>query len=95
LRYGTVPVVRNVGGLADTVTDASAAALADDQATGFVFGAQTADALADAVQRAIALYRQGDAWRKLMRRGMAQDFSWDHAARDYVALYREVIGTAA
>ena len=95
LRYGTVPVVRNVGGLADTVTDASAAALADDQATGFVFGAQTADALADAVQRAIALYRQGDPWRKLMRRGMAQDFSWDHAARDYVALYREVIGAAA
>lgn len=95
LLYGTVPVVRRVGGLADTVVDADATALADDTATGFVFGPQTADALVEAVQRAITLYRRGDAWRTLMRRGMAQDFSWDHAARDYMALYRAVLGHGA
>ena len=91
LRYGTVPVVRRVGGLADTVVDASAAALSDDTATGFVFGPATAGALAGAVERAIAVYRRGDVWQAVMRRGMAQDFSWDHAARDYIALYRELL----
>jgi len=90
LRYGTVPVVRRVGGLADTVVDASAAALAGDSATGFVFGPATSQALADAVQRSVDLYRQGAPWRTVMRRGMAQDFSWDHAAQDYMALYRTV-----
>lgn len=95
LRYGTVPVVRRVGGLADTVVDASAAALANDTATGFVFGPETADALAGAVERAIAVYRRGEPWRALMRRGMAQDFSWDHAAREYIALYRELLDLAS
>ncbi len=92
LRYGTVPVVRRVGGLADTVVDASAAALTDDTATGFVFGPETPGALVEAVQRAIGLYRRGEPWRAVMRRGMAQDFSWDHAARDYIALYRDLLG---
>ena len=44
-----------------------------------------------AVMRALQLYRQDDAWRALVRRGMAQDFSWDHAARDYMALYRDLL----
>jgi len=88
LRYGTVPVVRRVGGLADTVVDASVAALADDTATGFMFGPETPDALVHAVERAVAVYRRGKPWRSVMRRGMAQEFSWDQAARDYVALYR-------
>ena len=92
LRYGTVPVVRRVGGLADTVVDAGAQALADDTATGFVFGPESAEALIDAVERAIAVFRRGEPWRMLMRRAMAQDFSWDHAAREYIALYRELLG---
>ena len=91
LRYGTVPVVRRVGGLADTVVDATAQALAEDVATGFDFVSATPDALAQAVMRALQLYRQDDAWRALVRRGMAQDFSWDHAARDYMALYRDLL----
>lgn len=94
LRYGTVPVVRRVGGLADTVVDASAAALAGGHATGFVFGPSTPEALVGAVTRAIGLYRQGAPWRALMRRGMAQDYSWGHAARDYMALYRDLLGRA-
>ncbi|MCB2004346.1 MAG: starch synthase, partial [Rhodoferax sp.] len=57
-----------------------------------VFGPATAGALAGAVERAIAVYRRGDVWQAVMRRGMAQDFSWDPAARDYIALYRSILG---
>jgi starch synthase len=84
LRYGTVPVVRRVGGLADTVVDAAAGA---DAANGFVFDHATPHALLDAVWRAIELWRQPPAWQALMRRGMAQDLSWDGPARAYLALY--------
>ena len=83
LRYGTLPVVRRVGGLADTVTDA----------TGFLFDAATPAALAQALERAAALYRQPAAWRKLMLSAMAQNFSWEGAAKAYLALYREAIAS--
>ncbi len=95
LRYGTLPVVRSVGGLADTVVDAGADALRDGRATGIRFDAATPDALERAVQRLLALYRQPDAWRAVMRTAMAQDFSWDRAAAQYLALYRDAIGAAA
>ena len=92
LRYGTVPVVRHVGGLADTVVDTHAATLTEHRATGFVFGPPSADALVAALERAIRLYREPLPWRALMQRGMAQDFSWEPAARAHVALYRAVCG---
>ncbi len=95
LLYGTVPVVRRVGGLADTVVDTNAASMADGTATGFVFDAQSAHALAGAAQRAIALYRQAGPWRSLLRRGMAQDFSWEPAAMAYMSLYRTVLAATA
>ena len=88
LRYGTLPIVRRVGGLADTVVDANAANLRDGHATGFVFDAATPAALEQAVERLMALYRQPDVWRALMRRAMAQDFSWDRRRRSTLALYR-------
>jgi starch synthase len=88
LRYGTLPIVRRVGGLADTVVDASPEHLRDDQATGFVFDAATPAALQQAIERALALYRQPELWQRAMQRAMAQDFSWDHAASEYLALYR-------
>ena len=91
LRYGTLPVVRRVGGLADTVVDASVESLHEGRATGFVFDAATSGALERAVERLLALYRQPHAWREVMRTGMAQDFSWDHAARDYLSLYRQAL----
>jgi starch synthase len=91
LRYGTLPLVRRVGGLADTVVDASADALRDGRATGFTFDAPASAALEHAIERLVALYRQPPAWRAVMRHAMAQDFSWDHAAVDYLALYRDVI----
>ncbi len=83
LRYGTLPLVRRVGGLADTVVDASDAG----RGTGFAFDAATTAALEQAIARALELYRQPLAWQALMRRAMAQDFSWDAAATSYLALY--------
>lgn len=87
LRYGTVPIVRRVGGLADTVVDVAAS----KQATGFVFDAPTADGLRQTVQRALALYHDAPAWQRLALNGMRQDFSWDRSADEYVALYRRAL----
>lgn len=91
LRYGSLPLVRRVGGLADTVVDADDQALAADTATGFVFGEPTAAALAQAAKRALALYRQPDRWKPVVRRAMLQDFSWDGAAAVYADLYRRLL----
>jgi starch synthase len=91
LRYGTLPLVRRVGGLADTVSDADDAALQADVATGFVFDVATPAALEAVLQRAIKLYQRPAAWKQVMLRAMAQDFSWSGAARKYLALYRELV----
>ncbi len=95
LRYGTLPVVRRVGGLADTVVDASDEAVQADRATGFSFDAATPAALDTAIQRAIAAHAEPARWQGLMRRAMAQDFSWTGAAQKYMALYRQLTGTPA
>jgi starch synthase len=88
LKYGTVPVVRATGGLADTVTDATAATLAAGTATGFAFQPYTPSAFAQAVQRAVEMYRGApDPWFSLMRTGMQQDWSWNRIAKDYEELY--------
>jgi starch synthase len=89
LRYGSLPVVRRVGGLADTVVDASEAALAADRATGFVFGHANAHELHGAARRAITAWRDPAQRAQLMRRAMAQDFSWEGPARRYLDLYAE------
>jgi starch synthase len=91
LRYGTLPVVRRVGGLADTVVDASDEAVREDRATGFSFDAATPAALDGAMQRAINAYHEPARWQQLMQRAMAQDFSWHGAAQKYVGLYKELI----
>ena len=94
LRYGTLPLVRRVGGLADTVRDATDEAIKSDLATGFTFDAATPLALEAALLRAVEAYRQPQRWKQLMRRAMAQDFSWDGAARKYMELYGELAGVA-
>ena len=91
LRYGTLPLVRRVGGLADTVVDANDDALRDDRATGFSFDVATPAALEHALLRAAALFRQPEAWRRVMRRAMAQDFSWTGAAQTYMTLYAQAV----
>jgi len=88
LRYGTLPLVRRVGGLADTVVDADEAAMRDGRATGFVFDAATPAALESALLRAVRVFASAPAWRRLVTTAMAQDFSWDGAAARYLALYR-------
>lgn len=89
LRYGTPPVVRRTGGLADTVVDASDANLKAGTATGFQFEAASAEALLGAVQRALTLMERPRKWRSLQKHGMAQDFSWDRSAAEYLALYEQ------
>jgi starch synthase len=91
LRYGTLPVVRRVGGLADTVVDASDAAVAAGEATGFTFDAATSAAFQRAVQRAVAARRDPSLWQQLMFRGMSQPLSWEGPARDYLGLYEEAL----
>ena len=91
LRYGTVPIVRRIGGLADTVVDATAERLANGTATGFTFDAASADALAHAVTRALELYRDSKKWRALAVNGMRQDFGWHSSARAYAALYKRAL----
>jgi starch synthase len=94
MRYGTVPVVRATGGLADTVADCTPESLAAGNATGFSFVARTADALFETVQRALSLYReQPDQWLRLVRTGMRQDWSWDRSAAEYERLYEKIVAS--
>jgi len=90
LRYGSLPLVRRTGGLADTVVDATPAHLRDKTATGFVFDDPSPGALVAALARTCALYSDRRRWRQMMRTAMAQDFSWARSARQYAALYREL-----
>jgi starch synthase len=87
LMYGTVPVVRATGGLADTVTDFTEEGLEDGTATGFVFRDYSAGALTQAVVRAADVYRHGEWWRRLMLNGMRQDWSWRRSAAEYREVY--------
>lgn len=88
LRYGTLPVVREVGGLADTVVDARPETLAAGTATGFVFQRAEAAELLGAVRRATGLWSDQASWRRLQRTAMCQDFSWQRSASRYLELYR-------
>jgi starch synthase len=95
LRYGTVPVVHAVGGLADTIVDATPGAVADGSANGFCFDADTPAALVTAARRALALYAQPQAWRQLQATGMRSDLSWQRSARAYEQLYAQALTSAA
>ncbi len=103
LAYGTVPLVRRTGGLADTVQDVTPRSLAEGTATGFTFledlpadrpGPQLLEArqhaMREALHRALALWTDRSSWHRLVQNGMRQDWSWDHSAREYVRLYEEV-----
>ena len=88
LKYGTVPIVREVGGLADTVVDYDSIT---GEGTGFVFREYTSDELLNAVSRAVDLYAKRRAWTKLMKSGMRQDFSWQKSAQLYSLLFEQLI----
>lgn len=91
LKYGSLPLVHRVGGLADTVVDCSLEDMAAGSANGFVFTEFSTQALERAIRRAFALYARPAEWRAVRQRAMLQPLGWDTAAAQYVALYRHLI----
>jgi len=91
LRYGSLPVVSRVGGLADTVVDANEMALASSAGTGIVFSPVSRETLEIAIDRTAALWRQAMVWRRVQVRAMFTDVSWTRPARRYATLYRELV----
>jgi starch synthase len=91
LRYGTVPVVRAIGGLDDTIENWNARAR---KGNGFKFKDYTADALVRTLAKAVQVYGDRDAWRALQLEGMKQDHSWETSAREYVKVYEKAIRAA-
>ncbi len=94
LKYGTVPVVRRTGGLADTVVDADPQTLADRTANGFSFHEDKSRALNQTLQRACETYRRPDVWSQMVDTGMRQDWSWRRSATQYVELYQQMVNKA-
>ncbi|MFW2374048.1 MAG: glycogen synthase GlgA [Gammaproteobacteria bacterium] len=91
LRYGSLPVARNVGGLADTVTDTTKATIKNKTANGFVVPDDSPKSLLTAMENAIAYYRQPAKWKQLQLNAMAQDHSWQKSAEQYTALYQQAL----
>ena len=95
LRYGSPPVVRRTGGLADTIVDATADTLRDGTGTGFSFDDASAEGLRGALERAMTLRGAADSWQALVKTGMAANFDWGRSARQYAELYASLLaGTA-
>lgn len=90
LRYGTLPLVHRVGGLADSVIDSSPENLRDKKATGFTFDHFDIPAIEYAINQAFTLYKQPLEWRRVQRQGMKQKLSWKHSATQYKKLYQEI-----
>ncbi len=91
LLYGTVPIVHAVGGLADSVVDASADNLAHGTATGFSFSAYSAAELLKTIERALTLFQDKSEWLRLVRSGMNQDWSWRRSALQYIRVYEKAV----
>ena len=92
LKYGTIPVVHETGGLADTVIDATDEALSEGTATGFSFEAHTTTDFARALQRARDCFlNHQDQWRQMISTGMRQDWSWHQSAVKYSNLYEKIV----
>jgi len=90
LKYGTLPIVRQTGGLADTVVDASEENRKNQTANGFKFDRANAQALEDTLYRVIDLFKRPRIWRKMMITAMEHDFSWEKSAAKYDALYEKI-----
>ncbi len=89
-RYGTLPVVRNTGGLADTVVDSLPHTVVNNTASGFVFDDINASALLETIKRALILYSDQKSWGKVQANAMRQDFSWQKSAKQYLELYDSI-----
>ncbi len=86
-RYGTLPIVRKTGGLADTVVDTLPESLANGTASGFVFNDAVPGALMETIKRSLVLFHNPAVWQKIQRNAMGKDFSWHNSATQYLALY--------
>lgn len=86
-RYGTIPIVRETGGLADTINDAIPANITKNTATGISFKQASSGALLEAIKRALILYDDKKVWKKIQLAAMNKDFSWKNSAEQYLALY--------
>jgi starch synthase len=91
LRYGTPPIVRATGGLADTVIDVNEETLAAKTANGFVLADETPHALWLALERVVKTWQDKKLWQRIQQNGMRRDFSWEHAAHEYIHLYHAAI----
>ncbi len=92
LRYGTLPIVRATGGLADSVVDTNPTTLANGTATGFSFIPYATEPFLEAIHRALALYRsRPEPWDRITARAMRQDWSWDRSAASYEDLYHKLV----
>ncbi|MCK5523087.1 MAG: glycogen synthase GlgA [Thiomargarita sp.] len=89
--YGTIPIVRRTGGLADTVIDATPNNIQAKIATGFIFEKENADELLFCIRRALRTFRDKTTWRQLQMTGMNRDFSWQESAKQYVSLYHSIL----
>jgi starch synthase len=92
LRYGTIPVVRETGGLVDTIIDANDLNLKNGTATGFTLKGYFATEFLFAIDRALELYKSKTKWNALRRNAMKQDWSWKRSTREYVELFKSVLG---
>jgi starch synthase len=88
MRYGTIPIVRRTGGLADTVQEYDPET---GKGTGFCFEKESYTALMTAIENAFLAYSDKDGWRKLVLNGMNMDFSWERSAAEYVKLYGKAV----
>jgi starch synthase len=91
LRYGSLPVVARVGGLADTVIDANEMALAASAGTGIVFSPVSRETLEIAIDRTAGMWKTPVVWRRVQARAMATDVGWTRPAKRYAALYRDLV----
>lgn len=89
-RYGTLPIVRKTGGLADSVIDALPDSMANNTASGIVFNDAVPSALLEAIKRSLVLFADKSAWKKIQRNAMNKDFSWRNSANQYLTLYNEI-----
>lgn len=91
LRYGTLPVVTAVGGLADTVIDASEESIKNKTANGFILEEQSSAALVRSIEQALTFYKEPTIWNQLRVNAMSNNFSWQASAENYIALYQQAM----
>ena len=89
-RYGTLPIVRKTGGLADTVVDAIPQSITDKTASGIVFNEPQSGALLEAIKRSLILFNDAPTWLSMQQNAMTKDFSWLNSAKQYLELYQDI-----